>query len=1170
MNDDPNKRDNQTPEDDDFSWLDDTSSDNDAIDDDNDDEMSWLTSDADPEQPSLPNSGLTGQLDWHNTGQTDNKLPGTDALGLDWIHIDEETGGVELPRTNTGLTGHLEWQQDYAEFAESSEELPAAPQPPKQGDTGDLLDWMSVPDDSDEVIPSWLADDDSEEIKPTGKRLPIGADVAQPYSPPPPTNQDPDDDDGLDFGDPDEAMERDSSLDWMQDSGIFADDAPNFQRDESNISDFNTGYLKEMGIGSKESFESNLKALFDDSNDDLGEDIDWLDNIESPSSEVSALDSEEIEEPTFENPESNDLGDIFSGIAAGIDDETQNIVGWDDPFEEQDVRKVISDDIDSILEAADMGWEDSEDIGMDTNYFESLGIGGLPSQKSQDNDEFDEFDEVDSDFYDDLDLEETSDKIDTDSPLNTDFFKSLVGDADQEPESADISNAMEDFAWDADFDDLESEPDWLSDIEEAEVEKATASSLDNLINEDDFADIFDDLEDNQFYDDAIEQSDDMEDLDALLAGIPDDDEDLLDFKPKTDSLDSSGKYTGFLRNMQDDEDTDYFLDEEDEIGAGEFADRVSLQADHGDEPLSLREAGDDLEFIGESPDWMNDLSNEDQQQSAAALLRARYTDQSLDELSERAQSLHERGLGLVNDITDQSEASKVLPGIKNSLTPFEFDVDTDEVARYDEIQLSDTQKQQADYLASIVGVDTTASTLGTHLETPVSEGLFDDIALDKPRKPRRKPVQRSLPTLLRDPIRLLIAIVLLICLSVPFFMDFKIGLAAPLTFEAGSSQALAFEAIDQLQAGDRVLIGIEYGATGIGELDLLSESIFHHIIAKGAIPIILSSYPTGLLHSDQILQEIGYQANQDYFITGYLAGQEIGIQSIVRNLASLTDFNLQGEATQLKLTSLKDVDSVVLIVENAESFRAWAEQLAPYYDGALVIASTYAASPLVQAYLGTHTIGNQLLVGYQDGLTYRNLLAAKGFVAPIRPEDLESDQPEAITDPLLTDATPEPALIIEATETLIPATATAEPRNFVVITANNTVNIRESGNANAAVIAFAQPGDRFLMLAVSDDQAWVQIELPDGKIGWVALSVARIESESAKNPKAWDFSAHQQDTLMAKSVAYQPGDPDLLPTSVSQQSERWYAQTLALIATIIIILVGNLVAFLRWLARRRE
>ena len=252
--------------------------------------------------------------------------------------------------------------------------------------------------------------------------------------------------------------------------------------------------------------------------------------------------------------------------------------------------------------------------------------------------------------------------------------------------------------------------------------------------------------------------------------------------------------------------------------------------------------------------------------------------------------------------------------------------------------------------------------------------------------PGRRPRRRRRLSLSGD--RFLISLVLAGGMLLPFYSaQTRLGESAPTEFAAASPQQTLYEALDALQPGDLVLVGMEYGPTAAGELDTVASVLLRHILLRRALPVVVSRYPVTLLRADHMLAELGMAAapllqqlereepllaNGDWFVTRFLAGDMAGLRSLTMNIEKQLAKDLRGAPTGLAVDELADFARVLVVAERPGDLRQWAEQIAPLADSDLLAAVGQAAAPLTRPWLEVALAG--MMSGFRDALTYDSQL----------------------------------------------------------------------------------------------------------------------------------------------------------------------------------------------------
>jgi hypothetical protein len=419
--------------------------------------------------------------------------------------------------------------------------------------------------------------------------------------------------------------------------------------------------------------------------------------------------------------------------------------------------------------------------------------------------------------------------------------------------------------------------------------------------------------------------------------------------------------------------------------------------------------------------------------------------------------------------------------------------------------------------------------------------------------------------------RLLISLFVAAAVILPFVVsETRIGSLPPAQFAAGSRQQAAYDRVNALRSGQLVLVAAEYGPTGAAELDSALDALLRHIVMRGARPVVVSGNAVGLLHAQDLMNSIAQDsaflagikrnaltANRDYYIARYLVGESIGLRDFGQNLGSLIVSDVNGAATGLTASSLRDFALVVLVAERAEDVRAWGEQIAPLAAQPLVIATGYSAAPLAEPYSFADSPGAMggvggMLVGYMDAYTYREMLDTALFgprataVPPTAAPVTVESPVEATSEATVPAAPSEAATLAPTTEgatlaptaqsqsvegtptetqatfapteaqatlapteaptinvTLSPVPPTAQPTSpgitvEAVIRSSQAVNVREGPGTSFAPVTSAKPGATVQVIGRSGDGQWIQIRTSDGTEGWVSAQLVAIQEPTVE------------------------------------------------------------------------
>ncbi len=394
------------------------------------------------------------------------------------------------------------------------------------------------------------------------------------------------------------------------------------------------------------------------------------------------------------------------------------------------------------------------------------------------------------------------------------------------------------------------------------------------------------------------------------------------------------------------------------------------------------------------PEWIEELRPSDIPVTVQASgVRVDVQQRPVYELPRKLQAFRERVMQLVKSREPSAPPEEgPLAGIGGALPPAEAVLPEKVTLRpVTQLVVTPTQKARAERLQAIL------ETVAAEEEELEEErdafgeptmGLFDDMTPEEVEAhesaqaaERRKVARRAR----RKPDRVLVALVMLVALIAPFLTDTLHIAADPPALE-GARMAVA-EEIEALNAGDYVLFAFEYAPTAAGELDPLAQAVLRGVLARNAVPVLLSTDPAGAFHATAVLapltedpallkvrgqDEERLRWGEDYYVLGYLSGEAVGVRTLRSvsydadgNLAvhPAFEYDLRGDPTGLLIGDVgQDVALVVVVGESLDDVRTWAEQLEdlPLHK---VILVTAAAEPLTTPY-----VREGGYVGYLAGL----------------------------------------------------------------------------------------------------------------------------------------------------------------------------------------------------------
>lgn len=374
-----------------------------------------------------------------------------------------------------------------------------------------------------------------------------------------------------------------------------------------------------------------------------------------------------------------------------------------------------------------------------------------------------------------------------------------------------------------------------------------------------------------------------------------------------------------------------------------------------------------------APGWVEELRPDRQVKLGAGGIELDFEQQPVNVLPENIQSLRETSQAVSQvQAPERQRETGALSGVSGGLGILQLERTEEETILQSGINITPQQAQRIDLLSDVLAVG------------EIEDEEDEDQAASKPRRKVRRRTRLKLD-------RTAVAVVLLGALAGPFVTDALHVAEDPVVDEIPAQQAAVFAAVDDLQAGDRVLIAFEYGPTAAGELNPLVDAVLRDIFNQGAIPVTLSTNPLGGANSyflvdtlasdgaflDALERDSQLVDGQDYYAVGYLSGGPVGIRSITRSEAAgvlFFDANVDDDGTPLEVGKVEadDFALVLVVAETTEDLRNWAEQFD--VDGLPMYAlTTTAIEPIASAYVAENGRFNGYLAGYRDTYRYNEI-----------------------------------------------------------------------------------------------------------------------------------------------------------------------------------------------------
>ena len=141
-----------------------------------------------------------------------------------------------------------------------------------------------------------------------------------------------------------------------------------------------------------------------------------------------------------------------------------------------------------------------------------------------------------------------------------------------------------------------------------------------------------------------------------------------------------------------------------------------------------------------------------------------------------------------------------------------------------------------------------------------------------------------------------IFIIIALVVLLPLF--FPIGLPIRPT----DSTQTAYDAMDDLEPGSKVLVSFEYGPSTKPEIHPMTYAVLRHLFKNGHKVYITCLWPDGQFMAEEAIEEISEQEfnltyGKDYVLLGFRPGNEAVVKGIVSNIRKLYSTDARGTLT---------------------------------------------------------------------------------------------------------------------------------------------------------------------------------------------------------------------------------------------------------------------------------
>lgn len=232
-----------------------------------------------------------------------------------------------------------------------------------------------------------------------------------------------------------------------------------------------------------------------------------------------------------------------------------------------------------------------------------------------------------------------------------------------------------------------------------------------------------------------------------------------------------------------------------------------------------------------------------------------------------------------------------------------------------------------------------------------------------------------------------IFLLVLLAISIPILL----GLKFP---ETPTEQVRhAFEEVERLKPGSRVLLSFDYDPASEGELGPMATAFVRHCCQKRLRMYFMALWPIGPQMADDTIDRVIHrdfpdlQYGRDYVNLGFKPGNEGVIKVIVTDLRQLYTTDARGTNIDripmcAGIRTVRDFDLIINVSAGYAGTKEWVQYAASPYpkEVRLIAGCTGVQAPLMYPYIPDQLRG--MLGAIKGAAEYEALLLEKQYIRP--------------------------------------------------------------------------------------------------------------------------------------------------------------------------------------------
>jgi hypothetical protein len=212
-------------------------------------------------------------------------------------------------------------------------------------------------------------------------------------------------------------------------------------------------------------------------------------------------------------------------------------------------------------------------------------------------------------------------------------------------------------------------------------------------------------------------------------------------------------------------------------------------------------------------------------------------------------------------------------------------------------------------------------------------------------------------------------------------------LGLPVSVSSWTQQA--FDSVDALKPGDKVVIDFYYTPAGMADIHPQTVAVFEHLMQKGVKVICVAFYEQGVGLADNLIREHeakGRVYGEDFVHLGFMAGIETAMSAFVNDIPRAVPRDYRGNRIEDLpiMQGVKDLSDVQMLLYFTSTLtpEIWVRQAEPF--GIPIVAGVITVmGPQAEPFLHSGQLAG-LMVGMRHGAEYEVLSENPGpAVAPM-------------------------------------------------------------------------------------------------------------------------------------------------------------------------------------------